>query len=69
VLGVFLLGSFTRRAGTRSALIGMAFGISAALWVWSSTKVPWPLYAAIGSLTTLAVGSLVSASIGEEPRP
>lgn len=60
VLGVFLLGAFTRRARGREALVGMACGVAAVLPVWLLTKVPWPWYAAIGSLTTLAAGSLAS---------
>ncbi|HEV8268020.1 MAG TPA: sodium/solute symporter [Thermoanaerobaculia bacterium] len=59
VLGVFLIGAFTKRAGRRAALAGMGAGIVVAFSVWRFTPVAWPWYAAIGSLTTLAVGSVV----------
>lgn len=58
VLGVFLIGAFTRRAGEREALLGMAAGIAAVVPVWLFTRTPWPWYAAIGSLVTLGAGAL-----------
>lgn len=66
VLGVFLLGAFTPRAGRTAALCGMTAGIAVALAVWLSGKVAWQWYAAIGSLTTLAVGSLAAALLREK---
>jgi SSS family solute:Na+ symporter len=59
ILGVFLLGSFTKRAGRTAALAGMSVGLVVVLVVWRATSVSWPWYAAIGSLTTLAVGAAV----------
>jgi SSS family transporter len=59
VLGVFLLGSFSRRAGSAAAFAGMAAGLAAVLGVWRLTSVAWPWYTLVGSMTTLAVGSLV----------
>ena len=58
VLGVFLLGAFTKKAGPRAALAGMIGGIAVILSVRGFTSVGWPWYAAIGSLTTLFVGAL-----------
>lgn len=57
VLGVFLLGAFSRRAGTAAAFAGMTAGLLAVVAVWQLTPVAWPWYTAVGSLTTLAVGS------------
>lgn len=61
VLGVFLLGAFSRRAGTAAAFAGMAAGLVAVLAVWRLTSVAWPWYTLVGSMTTLAVGSLVGS--------
>ncbi|HEX7830283.1 MAG TPA: hypothetical protein VF787_11535, partial [Thermoanaerobaculia bacterium] len=59
ILGVFFLGS-TKRAGTAAALIGMSAGLVAVGIVAFATKVAWPWYAVVGSLTTFGVGSLAS---------
>jgi hypothetical protein len=37
----------------------MATGLAVILVVWRATSVPWPWWAAIGSVTTLAVGTVV----------
>lgn len=60
ILGVFLIGA-TGRGRPASALIGMLAGVSTVLTVWLGTSVAWPWYAAIGSLTTLAVGLAAEA--------
>jgi SSS family solute:Na+ symporter len=59
ILGVFFLGA-TKRATTRAALIGMSAGIAAVSLVAFATKVAWPWYAVVGSMTTFLVGLLVS---------
>jgi SSS family transporter len=59
ILGVFFLGA-TKRANTRSALAGMTAGLTAVALVAFTTKVAWPWYAVVGSLTTLAVGMIAS---------
>jgi SSS family transporter len=61
VLGVFLLGAFSRRAGTPAAFAGMAAGLLAVLAVWRLTPVAWPWYTLVGSVTTLAVGALLGS--------
>jgi SSS family solute:Na+ symporter len=61
VLGVFLLGAFSRRAGAAAAFSGMAAGLVAVLAVWRLTPVAWPWYTLVGSMTTLAVGSLLGS--------
>ena len=59
VLGVFLLGTFSRRAGSTAAFAGMAAGLAAVIGVWRLTSVAWPWYTLVGSMTTLVVGSLI----------
>jgi solute:Na+ symporter, SSS family len=61
ILGVFFLGA-TKRATTRSALIGMSAGIVAVALVAFTTKVAWPWYAVVGSLTTWLVGQVTAES-------
>ncbi|GAC1428185.1 MAG: sodium:solute symporter [Thermoanaerobaculia bacterium] len=59
ILGVFLLSS-TGRGGQTAAFAGMLAGIGVITSIWLLTPIAWPWYAVIGSLTTLAVGSLVA---------
>ena len=59
ILGVFFLGA-TKRANTRSALLGMSAGIAVVALVAFTTKVAWPWYAVVGSLTTLLVGMIAA---------
>jgi solute:Na+ symporter, SSS family len=61
ILGVFFLGA-TKRATTLAALIGMSAGIAAVAIVAFTTKLAWPWYAVVGSLTTLSAGLLFSRS-------
>ena len=61
VLGVFLLGTFARRAGKTAAFAGMAAGLAAVVAVWKLTPLAWPWYTLVGSATTVAVGSLLGA--------
>jgi Na+/proline symporter len=58
VLGVFLLGALSRRAGTAAAFAAMAAGLIAVVCVWRLTPVAWPWYTLVGSLTTVLVGLL-----------
>jgi SSS family transporter len=59
VLGVFLLGAFSRRAGKGAAFAGMAAGLAAVVAVWKLTPLAWTWYTLVGSGTTLAVGALL----------
>lgn len=70
VLGVFLVGTFMKRAGEVHALAGML--ASAALMFYillafngilPGPKIAWPWYALIGSLTTFAVAWIASLVI------
>lgn len=55
ILGVFLVGTFLKNAREIHALIGMTASISLMLYILLGTKIAWPWYALIGSLTTFAV--------------
>jgi len=63
ILGVFFLGG-TKRAGTAGALAGMMAGILAVSLVAFTTKVAWPWYAVVGSVTTWVVGMLAANKKG-----
>ena len=60
LLGVFLLGVLTRRAGQVASVIGMVAGLVALLSVHVFTDVAWPWYAIIGASVTFTVGWLAS---------
>lgn len=63
VLGVFLVGTFVKKANQTCALIAMATSIALMLYVYFGTKIAFPWYAVIGSLTTLLVAFIVSLFI------
>jgi Na+/proline symporter len=66
LLGVFLLGTLTKRASETGALVGMICGLllNAVIWQGARFGVPVPIaftwYVPIGSVVTFAVGYLVS---------
>ena len=66
ILGVFLLGSCSKRPNQRDALIGAVVGLTVVLVLhfakWPIT-IAWPWYALVGSTTTLLVG-LTAAGAG-----
>jgi solute:Na+ symporter, SSS family len=55
ILGVFLLGTFTR-VGQGAAFVGILGGSAVMLAVRLGTLVSWQWYVLIGSLVTLAIG-------------
>ena len=60
ILGMFLLGTFTR-ASQGSAAVGVAAGVAVMLGVKLLTATSWQWYVLIGSLVTLGAGVLASA--------
>lgn len=60
ILGVFLVGTFIKKANQTSALIGMSVSIALMLYVFFGTKIAFPWYPVIGSLTTLIVAFIAS---------
>lgn len=70
VLGVFLVGTFMKRARETHALIGMVFSISVMTYVVLAANkfvpgpvVAWPWYALMGSMLTLVVAFISSLVI------
>jgi len=55
----------TRRANQRGAIVGMACGLAAEIYVWTATRVPWTWYVVIGTAVTFLVGYAASAAEGE----
>jgi SSS family transporter len=68
ILGVFLVGTFVKRANETAALTGMIVSIGLMLFVYFGTKTAFPWYPVIGSLTTLAVASVVSLATKPAPK-
>ncbi|MBS1797325.1 MAG: sodium:solute symporter [Acidobacteria bacterium] len=66
ILGVFLVGTFIKRAGQIAALAGMAVSIGLMLYLYFGTKIAFPWYPVVGSLTTLAVAFVTSFFFARE---
>jgi len=64
VLGLFLVGTFDRRASARGALAGMIAGLAAILYVFRFTSVAFTWYVLIGSCVTFLIGSIASRISG-----
>ena len=60
LLGVFLLGTWNKRANERGALVGFALGIAAMILVRLFTPLAWTWYVLVGTLITFALGSIAS---------
>jgi solute:Na+ symporter, SSS family len=65
ILGVFLVGTFIKKANQTCALIAMLLSISLMLYIYFGTKIAFPWYAVIGSLTTLIVAFLASLFLAD----
>jgi SSS family solute:Na+ symporter len=60
LLGLFLLGTFDKRATAKASLIGMFAGFALVLLLYRFTAVAFTWYFLIGSVITFAVGALLS---------
>ena len=69
LLGVFLLGTLTKRATENGAIVGMAVGLALNLYLWlgakqfaawAGTKVDFIWLVAIGTTATFVVGYAAS---------
>jgi len=60
VLGVFLVGSFIKRANESAALTGMLASILLMIYIKFFTPLAWTWYVLIGSLTTFLIAWLAS---------
>lgn len=67
ILGLFFLGTLTRRVKQRGALAGVITGIAVMMFVWARLNVSWQWYVLIGSSVTFVVG--YAASLALEDRP
>jgi solute:Na+ symporter, SSS family len=68
MLGVFLLGTWNRRANETGALVGFATGIGTMIGVTFLTRLAFTWYVLVGTVVTFAVGSLASLA-GGGPAP
>jgi len=59
-LGVFLLGTWNRRANETGALVGFVIGIAAVIAIKFLTPLAWTWYVLVGTVIAFAVGSLAS---------
>jgi SSS family solute:Na+ symporter len=59
-LGVFLLGTWNRRANETGALRGFITGLVAMIAIKFLTPLAWTWYVLVGTVITFAVGSLAS---------
>jgi Na+/proline symporter len=81
MLGVFLLGTLSRRANESGTIIGMAAGVVVNLLLWiqphailiplpghliAVPKIAWTWWVLIGSLVTCAVGYMASIGFPDE---
>ncbi|MBL8167180.1 MAG: transporter, partial [Acidobacteria bacterium] len=60
ILGIFFLGTFTKRVQSPAAIIGIIVGAAVMLYVKFRTPISWQWYVVIGSMTTFLVGYLAS---------
>ncbi len=65
LLGVFLLGCLTTRAGERSAITGIFAGLAAMLYVKFGTVIAFTWWVPIGSVVTFGVGWCTSFLVRE----
>jgi SSS family solute:Na+ symporter len=69
LLGVFLLGVLTKRAGENAAIAGVIAGAMAMLFVKFETAIPFTWWVMIGSGVTFLVGCLASYVKAFERQP
>jgi solute:Na+ symporter, SSS family len=60
LLGVFLLGTWNRRATENGALVGFVAGLVSLLAIKLYTPLAWTWYVLVGTFITFVVGSLAS---------
>jgi SSS family solute:Na+ symporter len=61
LLGTFLLGVLVKKANQRTAIISFVSGIGFMILVISSGLVAWTWYTVVGTLATMAVGSVLTS--------
>jgi Na+/proline symporter len=68
LLGLFLLGTFDRKANARGALIGMFAGLVLVVYLHQETQIAYTWYFLIGSVMTFFTGALISRFFPETPK-
>jgi solute:Na+ symporter, SSS family len=66
ILGIFFLGTFTKRVQSKAAIVGIVVGAATILYVKFWTPISWQWYVVIGSIVTFLVGLGVSVLLGEK---
>ncbi|MFQ5709071.1 MAG: sodium:solute symporter [bacterium] len=56
ILGVFLLGLISKKAGQRDAIVGFITALVVMTVVIRTVQIAWPLYTVVGSVTAILVG-------------
>jgi SSS family solute:Na+ symporter len=59
-LGIFLLGTWNRRANQTGALVGFVTGLVAMIAIRFMTPLAWTWYVLVGTVITFAIGSVAS---------
>jgi SSS family solute:Na+ symporter len=67
VLGVFLLGTWNRRATETGALVGFVIGIATMIAVSFSTPLAFTWYVLVGTIVTFTTGSIASLVAATPP--
>jgi solute:Na+ symporter, SSS family len=66
ILGLFFLGTLTKRVRQTGALVGVISGIAVISFVWLRLPISWQWYVLIGSMTTFIVGYVASVLLERE---
>ncbi len=61
ILGLFFLGTLTKRVRQTGALVGVVSGIAVISFVWLRLPISWQWYVLIGSMSTFLIGYVASA--------
>jgi solute:Na+ symporter, SSS family len=64
LLGIFLLGTWSRRANENGALVGFGTGLVTMLAIKRFTPLAWTWYVLVGTIVTFAVGWIASLVAG-----
>jgi Na+/proline symporter len=60
LLGVFLLGTLTKRVRENEAIAGMLTGLAVVTWVRFGTSIAWTWYVLIGTVVTFLTSLVLS---------
>ena len=61
LLGVFLLGTWNKRANENGALVGFVAGLATMIAVDRFTPLAWTWYVLVGTVVTYAIGTIASS--------